>query len=95
MKPSARKIAKSRCRRRTEVISRTGHLTKFDTQAYKVRDDDLWLLPTGEVALMGLSQGEILGVGPINDVASFDQVAAQLAKLGFADPYAEIAGAQS
>jgi seryl-tRNA synthetase len=45
---------------RTEVISRTGHLTKFDTQAYRVRDDDLWLIPTGEVALMGLHQGEIL-----------------------------------
>ena len=45
---------------RTEVISRTGHLTKFDTQAYRLRDDELWLLPTGEVALMGLYQGEIL-----------------------------------
>jgi seryl-tRNA synthetase len=45
---------------RTEVISRTGHLTKFDTQAYRVRDDDLWLIPTGEVPLMGLHQGEIL-----------------------------------
>jgi seryl-tRNA synthetase len=45
---------------RTEVIDRTGHLTKFDTQAYALRDDELWLLPTGEVALMGLSQGEIL-----------------------------------
>lgn len=45
---------------RTEVITKTGHLTKFDTQAYKLRDDELWLLPTGEVALMGLPQGEIL-----------------------------------
>ncbi len=45
---------------RTEVISRTGHLTKFDTQAYRVRDDDLWLVPTAEVPLMGLHQGEIL-----------------------------------
>jgi seryl-tRNA synthetase len=45
---------------RTEVISRTGHLTKFDTQAYKVRDDELWLIPTGEVPLMGLHQDEIL-----------------------------------
>ena len=45
---------------RTEVISRTGHLTKFDTQAYRVRDDDLWLIPTGEVPLMGMHQGEIL-----------------------------------
>jgi len=45
---------------RTEVITRTGHLTKFDTQAYKLRDDELWLIPTGEVPLMGLHQGEIL-----------------------------------
>lgn len=45
---------------RTEVISRTGHLTKFDTQAYRLRDDELWLIPTGEVALMGMHQGEIL-----------------------------------
>jgi seryl-tRNA synthetase len=45
---------------RTDVISRTGHLTKFDTQAYRVRDDDLWLIPTAEVPLMGLHQGEIL-----------------------------------
>ena len=45
---------------RTEVISRTGHLTKFDDQAYRVRDDDLWLIPTAEVPLMGLHQGEIL-----------------------------------
>jgi seryl-tRNA synthetase len=45
---------------RTDVISRTGHLTKFDTQAYRVRDDELWLVPTGEVPLMGLHQGEIL-----------------------------------
>ncbi len=45
---------------RTEVITRTGHLTKFDTQAYRVRDDDLWLIPTAEVPLMGLHQGEIL-----------------------------------
>jgi seryl-tRNA synthetase len=45
---------------RTDVISRTGHLTKFDTQAYRVRDDDLWLVPTAEVPLMGLHQDEIL-----------------------------------
>jgi seryl-tRNA synthetase len=45
---------------RTDIISRTGHLTKFDTQAYRVRDDDLWLVPTAEVPLMGLHQDEIL-----------------------------------
>ena len=45
---------------RTETITKTGHLTKFDTQAYRVRDDELWLIPTGEVPLMGLHQGEVL-----------------------------------
>jgi seryl-tRNA synthetase len=45
---------------RTETIAKTAHLTKFDTQAYRVRDDDLWLIPTAEVPLVGLHQGEIL-----------------------------------
>ena len=45
---------------RTEVITRTGHLTKFESQAYRLRDDDLWLIPTAEVPLVGLHQGEIL-----------------------------------
>ncbi|MGH9094763.1 MAG: serine--tRNA ligase [Acidimicrobiales bacterium] len=45
---------------RSEVISRTGHLTQFVSQAYRLRDDDLWLVPTAEVPLMGLYQGEIL-----------------------------------
>lgn len=45
---------------REEVITRTGHLTKFETQAYRLRDDDLWLVPTAEVALMGMYQDEIL-----------------------------------
>lgn len=45
---------------RTEVIGRTGHLTKFDSQAYCLRDDELWLVPTAEVALMGMHQGEII-----------------------------------
>jgi seryl-tRNA synthetase len=50
---------------RTEVISKTGHLTKFDTQAYRLRDDELWLIPTGEVPLMGLHQGENLESGEL------------------------------
>ncbi len=45
---------------RSEVITRTGHLTKFESQAYRLRDDDLWLVPTAEVPLMGMHQGEIL-----------------------------------
>jgi seryl-tRNA synthetase len=56
---------------RTEIIQRTGHLTKFETQAYKLRDDELWLVPTAEVPLMGLHQGEILAEAdlPIRYVA--------------------------
>ncbi|MDQ2729073.1 MAG: serine--tRNA ligase [Actinomycetota bacterium] len=45
---------------REEIITRTGHLTKFESQAYRLRDDDLWLVPTAEVALMGMYQGEII-----------------------------------
>lgn len=45
---------------REEVITKTGHLTKFESQAYRLRDDDLWMVPTAEVALMGMYQGEIV-----------------------------------
>jgi seryl-tRNA synthetase len=45
---------------RTETFTATGQLPKFETEAYKTRDDDAWLIPTGEVPLMGLHMGEIL-----------------------------------
>lgn len=45
---------------RTETFTGTGQLPKFEAEAYKVRDDDGWLIPTGEVPLMGLHQDEIL-----------------------------------
>jgi seryl-tRNA synthetase len=47
---------------RTDVFTGTGHLPKFEMEAYKLRDDDLWVIPTGEVPLMGLHREEILSV---------------------------------
>jgi seryl-tRNA synthetase len=45
---------------RTETFTATGHLPKFEVDAYKLRDDDLWAIPTGEVPLMSLHRDEIL-----------------------------------
>lgn len=45
---------------RTETFTATGHLPKFENDAYKLRDDDLWMIPTGEVPLMSLHRDEIL-----------------------------------
>jgi len=44
----------------SEVFTGTGHLPKFEMDAYKFRDDDLWAIPTGEVPLTGMHRGEIL-----------------------------------
>jgi seryl-tRNA synthetase len=38
----------------------TGHLPKFAGDAYSIRNDDLWMVPTGEVPLTGLHRDEIL-----------------------------------
>jgi len=43
-----------------EVFVGTGHLPKFADDAYQLRDEDLWLIPTGEVPLMGLHRDEIM-----------------------------------
>lgn len=45
-----------------EQMFGSGQLPKFETQLFKIRDDDynLYLIPTSEVALNGLHQGEIL-----------------------------------
>jgi seryl-tRNA synthetase len=45
---------------RSDVFTGTGHLPKFEMDADKLRDDDLWAIPTGEVPLMGLHRDEIL-----------------------------------
>lgn len=45
---------------RTDTFTGTGHLPKFAEDAYGLKDDDLWAIPTGEVPLMGLHRDEIL-----------------------------------
>ena len=38
----------------------TGHLPKFEIEAYHVERDDLWAIPTAEVPLTGQARDEIL-----------------------------------
>jgi seryl-tRNA synthetase len=45
---------------RTETMVSTGHLPKFDDEAYHVERDDLWAIPTAEVPLTSLAGDEIL-----------------------------------
>lgn len=44
----------------TATFTATGHLPKFEADAYRLRDDDLWAIPTGEVPLMSMHRDEIL-----------------------------------
>src|SRR5439155_10234858 len=45
---------------RTETMVSTGHLPKFEIEAYHVERDDLWAIPTAEVPLTGQARDEIL-----------------------------------
>jgi seryl-tRNA synthetase len=45
---------------RTETMTATGHLPKFEEDAYHVERDDLWAIPTAEVPLTSLARDEIL-----------------------------------
>ncbi|MCH8156824.1 MAG: serine--tRNA ligase [Nitrospinae bacterium] len=47
---------------RPEMMQGTGTLPKFEDDAYRFRDDDLWAIPTGEVPLTNLHCGEILSI---------------------------------
>lgn len=47
---------------RSSTLQGTGHLPKFAEDAYRLRDDDLWAIPTGEVPLTGLHRDEILSI---------------------------------
>src|SRR3546814_14018445 len=38
----------------------TGHLPKFDEEAYHIERDDLWAIPTAEVPLTSLHRDEIV-----------------------------------
>jgi seryl-tRNA synthetase len=56
---------------REAVMVAAGQLPKFRDNLYRDAEDDLWLVPTGEVPLTGLHAGEILGGGslPLSYVA--------------------------
>jgi seryl-tRNA synthetase len=45
---------------RTETMISTGHLPKFEDDAYHIERDDLWAIPTAEVPLTSLHRDEIL-----------------------------------
>jgi seryl-tRNA synthetase len=50
---------------KTETMVSTGHLPKFEEDAYHIERDDLWGIPTAEVPLTSLSRGEILDEGDL------------------------------
>src|SRR3954453_23634514 len=45
---------------RTDTMIATGHLPKFEDEAYHLERDDLWAIPTAEVPLTSLGRNEIL-----------------------------------
>ena len=45
---------------RTDTMISTGHLPKFEEDAYHLERDDLWAIPTAEVPLTSLARDEIL-----------------------------------
>jgi seryl-tRNA synthetase len=45
---------------RTDTMIATGHLPKFEEEAYHLERDDLWAIPTAEVPLTSLARDEIL-----------------------------------
>lgn len=45
----------------TDTMVATGHLPKFNEEAYHIERDDLWAIPTGEVPLTSLHRDEVLG----------------------------------
>jgi seryl-tRNA synthetase len=45
---------------RTDTMISTGHLPKFEDDAYHMERDDLWAIPTAEVPLTSLHRDEVL-----------------------------------
>ncbi len=45
---------------RTSTMIATGHLPKFEEEAYAIERDDLWAIPTAEVPLTSLGRDEIV-----------------------------------
>ncbi len=50
---------------RGETMTGSGNLPKFKDNLYRDDESDLWLVPTAEVALNGLHQGQIIGPGTL------------------------------
>lgn len=50
---------------RPETMTGSGNLPKFRDNLYRDEETDLWLLPTAEVALNGLHQGQIIEPGKL------------------------------
>jgi seryl-tRNA synthetase len=46
---------------RTETMVSTGHLPKFEEDAYHLERDDLWAIPTAEVPLTSLGRDQVYG----------------------------------
>ncbi len=44
---------------RTDTMISTGHLPKFEEEAYHIERDDLWAIPTAEVPLTSLGRDEV------------------------------------
>ncbi|RUM45228.1 MAG: serine--tRNA ligase [Desulfurobacterium sp.] len=44
----------------TKTMTGTGQLPKFEEDLYRIKDEDLWLIPTAEVPLTNIHAGEIL-----------------------------------
>ena len=44
----------------TKTMTGTGQLPKFEEDLYKIKDENLWLIPTAEVPLTNIHAGEIL-----------------------------------
>ena len=44
----------------TDTMISTGHLPKFEDEAYHVERDDLWAIPTAEVPLTSMWRGDII-----------------------------------
>jgi seryl-tRNA synthetase len=45
---------------RTDTMIATGHLPKFEDEAYHMERDDLWAIPTAEVPLTSMHRDEVL-----------------------------------
>jgi seryl-tRNA synthetase len=45
---------------KTDTMIGTGHLPKFEEEAYHVERDDLWTIPTAEVPLTSMAAGEVI-----------------------------------